>query len=124
MIRRGVMETIGTNGGPPERPPESESPLPKRFPAWLRVAGLGARALFIVCLLVLTVLVSLPQNETIWTVFDTPWDLVRLALGMAVCVGIVIQVLRTPLDANGYRTWLYLGLAAVPFTLICIFAVW
>jgi hypothetical protein len=118
------METIGTNGGPPERPPESGLPQPKRFPAWLRVASLGARALFIVCLLVLTVLVSLPQNETIWTVYDTPWDLVRLALGMAVCAGIVIQALRTPLDANGYRTWLYLGLAAVPFTLICIFAVW
>jgi hypothetical protein len=33
-------------------------------------------------------------------------------------------VLRTPLDANGSLTWLYLGLAAVPFALILIFAAW
>jgi hypothetical protein len=90
----------------------------------MRAAGLAFRAVFIACLVVLTVRVSMPQSETIWTIYDTPWDLVRLALGIAVCVGIVIQVLRTPLNANGYRTWLYLGIAAVPFTLILIFAVW
>jgi len=90
----------------------------------LRVAGFAVRAVFIACLLVLTVRVSLPQNETIWTAYDTPWDLVRLALGFVVCIGIVIQVFRAPADADGYRTWLYLGLAGVPFVLICIFAVW
>jgi hypothetical protein len=29
-----------------------------------------------------------------------------------------------PHDAAGYRTWLYLGLFAVPFALICLFALW
>ncbi|MGB6539985.1 MAG: hypothetical protein WBF03_03810 [Xanthobacteraceae bacterium] len=104
--------------------PDTESGNSTNISPGLRVAGIALRAAFIACLLVLTVLVSIPQNETIWTVYDTPWDLVRLALGIAVCAGIVIQVLRTPVDANSYRTWLYLGLAAVPFALICIFAVW
>jgi archaellum biogenesis protein FlaJ (TadC family) len=100
------------------------SPAESDVPFRLRLAATALRIAFIALLLVVTVRVSMPQNETIWTIFDTPWDLVRLALGLAVCIGIVIQVLRTPVDANGYRTWVYLGLAAVPFALICIFAVW
>jgi hypothetical protein len=43
---------------------------------------------------------------------------------IAVCVWLVIQLFRAPKDAEGYRTWLYLGLAAVPFALICVLAVW
>ena len=56
----------------------------------LRVLGNTLRVAFIVCLLVLTVRVSMPQNETLWTVYDTPGDLVRLALGFAVCVWVAI----------------------------------
>ena len=107
-----------------ENLPDRESADPKEISPRLRAAGIAFRAVFIACLVVLTVRVSMPQSEAIWTIYDTPWDLVRLALGIAVCVGIVVQVLRMPLDANGSRTWLYLGLAAVPFTLILIFAVW
>jgi hypothetical protein len=92
--------------------------------AQLRLAGLIFRSIFIVCLLAITVLVSLPQNETIWTAYDTPADLVRLALGLAVCVWVAIQLFRVPRDAGGYRTWIYLGLAAVPFAVICVLAVW
>jgi hypothetical protein len=29
-----------------------------------------------------------------------------------------------PKDPEAYRTWLVLGLAAVPFALICVIAVW
>ena len=90
----------------------------------MRVAGSALRAVFMGCLLVLTVRVSLPQNETIWTAYDTPGDAVRLALGLVVCIGILVQLFRAPADPQAYRTWLYLGLAAVPFALICIFAVW
>jgi hypothetical protein len=107
-----------------ESPPEVESPGSAKVPAGLRVAGLGLRALFMACLLVLTLRVSMPQNETIWTIYDTPGDVVRLALGLAVCIGILVQLFRVPADAQSYRTWIYLGAAAVPFTLICIFAVW
>lgn len=99
-------------------PPNSE------IPAGLRIAGLALRTVFIVALLLITVSVSLPQNETIWTAYDTPADLVRLALGLGVCVWVAIQLFRVPRDAGGYRTWIYLGLAAVPFAIVCVLAIW
>ena len=66
----------------------------------LRAFGNTLRVAFILCLLVLTVRVSMPQNETIWTAYDTPGDLVRLALGFAVCVWVAIQLFRRPKDAK------------------------
>ena len=68
--------------------------------------------------------VSLPQSETIWTAYDTPADLVRLILGLGVCAWLVYQLFQVPHDAGSSRTWFYLGLVAVPFTLITLFAVW
>ena len=97
------------------------SPQPS---ARLRTAGLVLRAVFIVALVVVTVHVSMPQNETIWTAYDTPGDLIRLMLGLTVCIGVLIQLFTVPKDAQAYRTWLYLGLAAVPFAVICIVGIW
>ena len=68
--------------------------------------------------------VSLPQSETIWTAYDTPADLVRLILGLGVCAWLVYQLFQVPHDAGSSRTWFYLGLAAVPFTLIVLFIAW
>ena len=90
----------------------------------LRIASNVLRALFIACLLVITLRVSMPQSETIWTAYDTPGDVVRMALGLAVCVWLVVQFFTPPKDADHYRTWLYLGLLAVPFAVICLIAVW
>lgn len=90
----------------------------------MRVAGATLRAVFIACLLVITVRVSMPQNETIWMAYDTPGDLVRLALGLAVCGWIAVQLFRAPKDADSHQTFLYFGLAAIPVALLCIFAVW
>jgi TRAP-type C4-dicarboxylate transport system permease small subunit len=90
----------------------------------LRIAAVALRTIFIATLLTLTVRVSLPQSETIWTAYETPADLIRFCLGLALCVWFVFQLFNGPKDAQGYRTWLYLGLAAVPFALICLFAVW
>jgi hypothetical protein len=94
------------------------------IPAWMRISGAVLRALFIACLLVITVRVSMPQSETIWTAYDTPGDLVRLVLGLAVCVWIAMQLFRAPKDAHGHRTFLYFGLAAVPLALLCIYVTW
>jgi hypothetical protein len=90
----------------------------------LRIAANLLRAAFLFILMALTVRVSLPQSETIWTAYETPGDLIRLWLGIGVCVWLVFQLFHGPSDAHGYRTWLYLGLAAVPFTLICLVAIW
>ena len=90
----------------------------------LRVAAIVSRTLFIVLLLVLTLRVSLPQSETIWTAYDTPADLVRLSLGIGVCAWLLYQLFQVPHDAGSSRTWFYLGLVAVPFTLILLFVAW
>jgi hypothetical protein len=97
---------------------------PSEVPPWLQIAGAVLRAVFIACLIVITLRVSLPQNETIWTAYDTPGDLIRIALGLAVCGWIAVQLFRAPRDARSQRTFLYIGLAAVPFALLCIFAIW
>jgi TRAP-type C4-dicarboxylate transport system permease small subunit len=103
--------------------PGTESPA-SNVPPWLRIAGLTLRAVFIISLVVLTFRVSLPQNETMETAYDTPNDLIRMALGFAVCAWLVVQLVRMPHDAAGYRSWLYIGLAGVPFALICLFYAW
>src|SRR5215469_4802657 len=90
----------------------------------LRVAAIVLRTLFIGLLLVLTLRVSLPQSETIWTAYDTPADLVRLILGIGVCAWLVYQLFLVPRDADSSRTWFYLGLVAVPFALIVLFVAW
>jgi TRAP-type C4-dicarboxylate transport system permease small subunit len=103
----------------------SDTQLPAAgVPGWLRLAGQILRAAFLITLVVLTYRVSLPQNETIATAYDTPNDLLRLALGFAVCVWLVMQLFRAPRDAAANRTWFYVGLAAVPFTLVCLVYIW
>src|SRR5580658_10559001 len=98
-----------------------ESP---EIPTWLLVAGAAVRVVFIACLLLITLRVSMPQNETIWTVYDTPGDLVRMVLGLAVCAWVSVQVFNMPTDARSHRTWVYFGMAAVPFAALCLFAIW
>lgn len=102
---------------------QTESPA-ANIPTWQRIAGLTLRSVFILALVALTAIVSLPQNETIVTAYDTPNDLIRLVLGIAVCIWLTMQLFRLPHDPAGYRTWFYLGLFAVPFALICLFALW
>ncbi len=103
--------------------PDSKAPA-SNVSLGLRMASTVLRALFIACLVVITLRVSAPQNETIWTAYDTPSDLVRMVLGLAVCVWLVVQLFKAPRDASQYRTWLYLGLVAVPFAVMCLIAVW
>jgi TRAP-type C4-dicarboxylate transport system permease small subunit len=105
-----------------EHPPEAK--LSPDVSHTMRIAAIVLRTLFIGLVLLLTLRVSLPQSETIWTAYDTPADLVRLILGVGVCAWLVYQLFQVPKDAGSSRTWFYLGLVAVPFTLITLFAVW
>jgi hypothetical protein len=90
----------------------------------LRLVGLVLRILLVSILLVLTVRVSSPQNETIWSAYETPGDLIRVILGAVACLWIVVHLFMLPKDPEAHRTWVYLGLVAVPFALICLIAVW
>lgn len=90
----------------------------------VRIAGIVLRALFISILIAVTVRVSSPQTETIWSVYETPGDLIRLVLGFSVCLWLAIHAFILPKDAEAYRTWLYLGLAVLPLALICAIVIW
>ena len=68
--------------------------------------------------------VSSPQSESVWFAYDTPGDLIRLALGLAVFLWILFHLFMPPKDAEAYRIWLYLGLIVAPFVLAVAIAVW
>jgi len=72
----------------------------------------------------MTVHLSSPQSETIWTVYDTPGDLIRLALGFAICLWIVIRFFRFPKRAEVYRGWVSLGLVIAPLAVVTAIAIW
>lgn len=88
------------------------------------MAATVLRIAFIGTLVLIVLSVSMPQNETIWTIYDTPLDVIRLLLGVGVCVWLAVQLFMGPRDLHGYRTWLYLGLVAVPFAVITLVYLW
>ncbi|HXW25103.1 MAG TPA: hypothetical protein VEK73_10170 [Xanthobacteraceae bacterium] len=90
----------------------------------LRVTALVLRALFLGTLVVLAMRVSLPQSETIWSAYETPGDFVRLGLGLAAGIGILVQLFLPPKDAHACRTWTYLGLFLTPLAVAVAIAVW
>ena len=97
---------------------------PSTIPMGLRVLAMALRAVFIGALVVVTVRVSSPQSETFSSVYETPGDLIRLALGFGVCLWIVIHLFMLPKDAEGYRTWVYLGLVVAPLALALAIVLW
>jgi len=108
-----------------ERETQTRKELPAaEISASLKLAGRALRAVFLLVLIAVTFRVSLPQNETIWTAYDTPQDLIRMALGLGLCGFLGFQLFRAPVDASGYRAWFYLGLAAIPFAIILLIYVW
>jgi hypothetical protein len=106
-----------------EERPSTELPIPE-VTGWIRFAAIVLRALFIATLLAVTLRVSMPQNETIMTAYETPGDLIRLVLGLVVCLWLAVQLFNGAVDAEARRTWLYLGVVAIPFAWICLFYTW
>jgi Ca2+/Na+ antiporter len=88
------------------------------------LGGLAFRTLFIISIAVLTARVASPQIEKLRSVFETPDDLIRVALGFALCTWCVVNVFILPKDVEVYRIWLYLGLVILPLSLLCAFVVW
>jgi len=86
----------------PQQPgPPSVDPAASTIPMGLRILAIILRTLFFGALVVVTVHLSSPQSDTIWTAYETLGDLIRLALGFAVCLWIVIHLFmlpRTPRD--------------------------
>jgi hypothetical protein len=117
-------------------PSDASSPLPsaegrsgvKSAPAEismaLRVAGILLRALFLVAILVIIARVSIPQSEKLWSVYETPGDLARIALGGAAGLWIVVQLFTMPKQPDAYRSWIYLGLILAPLVILLAIAAW
>jgi hypothetical protein len=94
------------------------------IPLWRRILAMFLRALFFGALVAVTVRLSSPQSETIWTVYESPGDLIRLAVGFAVCLWIVVHFFMFPKRADVYRAWVYIGLVVAPLALAIAIAVW
>jgi hypothetical protein len=67
---------------------------------------------------------STAQSETIWSAYETPSDLIRLALGFALCLWIVIHLFMLPKTAEGYRSGVYLGLVVAPLPWAVAILIW
>lgn len=82
------------------------------------------RAIFLIGLIAVTLRVSLPQSETLWTIYDEPGDVVRFGLGLGVCLWLAVHLFKVPKESNAFQTWFYFGLAGVPFVIICAAFLW
>jgi hypothetical protein len=89
---------------------------------WL--AGVVARTLFLGTLILITARVASPQLEHISSLYETPSDLVRVALGVVVCAWLAINLFILPKDSGGYRQWAQLGVVLVPLAVLCAVVVW
>ena len=94
------------------------------LPPALKLVGAIVRVAFMVVLLAVILRVASPQNETIWSAYETPDDLVRMALGLAAGIWILVHLFIPPKDPAAYRTWLYLGIVVLPFAIICAVMIW
>ena len=94
-------------------------------PPGVRRTGLVFRTIFICILIVITARVASPEIEHIWSVYETPGDLIRVVLGFAVCVWLIVHLFVLPRDAAaGYRTWFYMGFALIPLAILLGFVIW
>jgi len=96
------------------------------FRTWapVSIAGWVLRELFIILFVILTARVTIPETEIVWRAYESPADLFRVILGLAVCAWLAKQLFRIPKDPQACRTWFFVGLAAVPFALICVVCFW
>ena len=114
MLQLQEQQTGPSNVGMPEA----------TIPMGVRILAIALRALFIGALVAVTVRVSSPQSESLASVYETPGDLIRLALGFAVCLWIVSHLFMLPRTTEGYRTWVYLGLVVAPFAWVVAIVIW
>ena len=71
----------------------------------MKIAAVLLRSAFLIAPVVLVVRVSLPQNESIWTVYDTLGDVVRLLLGLLVIVWMTLVALFCFLVMRASMRW-------------------
>jgi len=86
--------------------------------------GVAVRTMFLIVLTILTARVASPQIEHFWSAYETPGDLIRMLMGLGICGWFVVNLFILPKDAGAYLTWMYLGVAVLPLSVLCAFVVW
>ena len=114
---------MGTETDLQVNPTRKEDPTSK-LPSHIWAGGVAVRTIFLIVLIVLTARVASPQMERLATLYETPGDLVRVLIGVAVCAWFIVNVFRLPKDAGAYRTWMYMGIALLPLAVLCAYVVW
>jgi hypothetical protein len=90
----------------------------------MRVLGLVLRTLFLLVVIAVTFRVATPQNEKLWSLYDTPDDLFRVVLGLIVCGFIAVQIFLYPKNPADMRKWVPIGLAVLPLAVLCAVVIW
>ncbi|WP_426439306.1 hypothetical protein [Bradyrhizobium genosp. P] len=90
----------------------------------MRFFGLVLRTLFLIVVVAITARVAAPQNESLWTAYDTPTDLFRIILGAIVCIFVAVQIFRYSRNPADMRKWVPMGLALLPLAVICAIVIW
>jgi TRAP-type C4-dicarboxylate transport system permease small subunit len=101
-----------------------DADISARIPTGLRILAMFLRLVFMGALVAIAIRVSLPQSETFWSVHETPGDLVRLALGIAVCLWVAIHLFTLPKTIEAYKRWINLGLVIAPVALALAVVMW
>ena len=86
--------------------------------------GVAVRTVFLIVLTIMTARVASPQMERLSSIYETPGDLIRVFMGVAVCAWFIVNLFILPKDVGAYRTWMYLGFAVLPLSVLCAFVVW
>jgi hypothetical protein len=90
----------------------------------MRFLGLVLRTLFLLVVIVVTIRVATPQNESLWSAYDTPSDMFRFILGLSVCGFLAVQIFKYPKNPADIRKWVPIGLAILPLALLCAAVIW
>jgi hypothetical protein len=104
--------------------PDTAKKTESKPPAHVWFGGVAVRTLFLIVLTVMTARVARPQIEHLTSAYETPGDLIRVLMGAGVCAWFIVNLFILPKDAGAYRTWMYLGVAVLPLSVLCAFAVW
>jgi hypothetical protein len=121
-MRRECAMSTNTNLRVNQTPKTDEPTSKPSSSVW--AGGVAVRTIFLVVLIVLTARVASPQMERLSTVYETPGDLIRVLMGVAVCAWFIVNVFKLPKDGGAYRTWLYMGIALLPLAALCAYVVW
>jgi hypothetical protein len=100
------------------RRPES---WPSR-PVWF--GGIAVRTLFLIVLTLITARVASPQMEHLTSIYETPGDLIRVLMGVGICSWFLVNLFILPKDPGAYRTWMYIGVAILPLSVLCAVVIW